>query len=182
MNENTNPKSIFQLDFFTLLKVALTSQYGKSIAILLGFIFTIYNNFYDFSKQFELETNHLEKQSEQIILNSVGIIFILSLMLVIIINLVTTFTKHFNFKIELNQETLSISSGLFSRKNKLLKPQKVQEIVYAQNYFQKKLNFFNLKIKQTNNGNETKETVENQINVPGCNANELKIITTLFYS
>lgn len=174
-------KSIFKLDFTTLIKVALTSQYGKSIAILIGFIFTIYNNINDFSEKFELETSDLEKQSEQIIYNFIGFIILFCLIIVILINLVTTITKYYNLKIEQKNNTLSINSGLFAKKNKLLKPLKVQEISYSQNYFQKKLNFFNLKIKQTSNGSDSKENIENQISIPGCNTNELnQIIPILF--
>lgn len=175
-------KLVFKTSLFTLLKVAITSQYGKSIAILLGFIATIYNTIDDLTRNFDLDSSIIDQEvAINRVLNSITILIIFTLIIVFIINIVNIFIKYYNFSIIKILDSLSISSGLFSTKNKLLKPEKVQTITYSQNYFQKKLNFFNLKIQQATGDEFSKQSIDNQIFVPGCSQEELNKILNFLY-
>jgi putative membrane protein len=146
----SNVPPLLELSTSTLFKVGITSNYGASLLLLSGFIFGAFQLFKDYTDAFEIER---EQFSQTIIkgFNFFSICFLLILALVVILstNIIRTFVKYFNFQIVRQKRSLAISSGLFNRKNTLLKPNKVQLTAYSQNYFQKKFNILNMKIRKT---------------------------------
>lgn len=182
INDERNFKTFFKLSNLTLLKVAITSNYGRSIAILIGFFVTLYQSISDFVKTFELDESEVDSMLERGIgLFSVGILLIVAFFVIIIINVVRVFIKHFDFQIDKQNKSLAISSGLLARKNTLLNPSKVLVTSVSRNYFQKKFGIFDMSTKQASVQEvEEKNKTNNVIEIPGSNASEkdeiLKII------
>lgn len=159
----------------SLLKVGLTSNYGSSLALLLGFVYALFHNAKELLKAFATDDGQVEAAIKSgVSLFSVGILIALLLFVLLAVNIVRTFVKYFDFEISQHQRSLLISSGLFAKKNTLVSPQKVQITTYSQNYFQKKLNILNLNLKQAHNGEpeNEKERQKSNLQVPGCNPTE----------
>jgi putative membrane protein len=165
---------LLQVNFFTLLKVGLTSNYGSSIALLIAFLYPLYHNAKELLSAFDLE-DRVDTVIESLFsLFSLAIIAGALLLLLLTINVIRTLVKFFDFQISKHQRSLLIAAGLFSRKNTLLGPQKVQITTYKQNYFQKKMNLLNMDLKQAAQGHSPKgeEIKSANLEVPGCNTRE----------
>jgi putative membrane protein len=102
LNEDTKieEKIVFKTSIQTLLKVAFTSQYGKSIAILLGFMATIYNTIDDLERNFDLDSTIIDQEvSKNNNFNSILILIVFLLIVVFLINIINVFVKYYNFSI-----------------------------------------------------------------------------------
>lgn len=165
----------FKLSPITLFKVGLTSNYGSSLTILVGFLFAAFHNTKELLQAFDTDNGQIEAAIKTgVSLVSVGILAIMFLSILFAINIIRTFIIYFDFKISKHKLSLLLSSGLFAKKNTLLSPTKVQVTSYSQNYFQKKINIFNLKLRQANSNQsqDEKDTNTADLQVPGCSANE----------
>jgi len=72
-----------------------------------------------------------------------------------------------------------MSYGLINTESTILKPEKVQIVNLSQNYFQKKLNVLEIKIKQAIS--DEKKQKKALIEIPGCNATERDEILKLIF-
>ncbi|WP_296147488.1 PH domain-containing protein [uncultured Flavobacterium sp.] len=175
-------KPFIKISYATLFKVGITSKYGRTIAILITFVITLFQTLNDAVDTFELDETQVDSAFEQGVgLFSAGILIIALLAVILLINIVRTFIKHFDFEMKKQRQSLIITSGLFAKRNTLLNPNKVQITSYSQNYFQKKFGILDMNMKQASN-TEVKEGQKksNAIEIPGCNDFErdeiLKII------
>lgn len=167
----------------TLLKVGITTNYGASFVLLGGFVLGLIQFFKDYTSAFEIENSAVDQVLERgFTFFSVCVLILLALVLVLVTNIVRTLVKYFNFLILKQNDALAISSGLFTRKNVLLKPNKVQLSAYSQNYFQKKFNLLNIKIKQARYDTADKEEhKKTDIEIPGCDEAERNEILKMIY-
>jgi putative membrane protein len=168
----------------TLLKVGITSNYGASIALLIGFIFGLFQLYRDYSAMLEIkEDQYKELFSKGLTITAVGILIAMALLLVLATNLVRTFLKYFDFNIVKKAQSLAINSGLLTKKNTLITPVKVQIAAYSQNYFQKKFDLLNLKIRHASSNSANKEDHQkSDIEIPGCDLMERDEILKLLFS
>jgi putative membrane protein len=176
-------KPMLKLSNATLLKVGLTSNYGASILLLMGFIFGLIQFFKDYTAAFEVETNEIYAAvSHGFGLISICLFIGFALIVVLGTNIIRTFFRYFQFKIIRQKGALAISSGLLTRKNTLVTPRKVQLSAYSQNYFQKKLGILNMKVKQAAYGTaDEEESKKSHIEIPGCNELERDDILKMIY-
>ncbi|MBC8883127.1 hypothetical protein H9X57_06150 [Flavobacterium piscinae] len=58
-------KPFLKISFLTLLKVGVTSNYGRSIALLIGFIGTLYGGFQDVVNSFEVNEEEVNGLVDQ---------------------------------------------------------------------------------------------------------------------
>lgn len=174
-------KPFLKLSLITLLKIALVSNYGRSIALLIGFIGTMYNGLQDLVNSLQLDEKEINSSLEQgFALVSLGIITIVLLIAVLLVNIFSTLIKHYDFEISMQRKLLSITSGLFAKKNKIINPQKTQIISYSQNFFQRKMKFYNLFIKQASSDIVAQNPQGLSVEVPGCSKEERdKILSVL---
>lgn len=164
-----------KLSIGTLFKVGLTSNYGSSLALLAGFIYAIFHNAKELIRAFDTDNGQIEEAIKTgASLFSIGILVAIFLCALLIINIIRTFVKYFDFEISKHRLSLLISTGLFARKNTLLSPKKVQITTYSQNYFQKKFNMMNLNLKQAHSGEaqNEKDLRKSNLQVPGCSPSE----------
>ena len=167
----------------TLLKVGITSNYGASILLLTGFVFAIFQMLNDYNKAYEDDADKINLAFEKGMgLFSLCVFVAVILIVIVITNIVRTFVRYFNFEIIRQKNALAISSGLFTKNNTLLKPNKVQLSAYSQNYFQKKLDMINMKIKQaSHDSHQEKDHKQSHLEIPGCNAQEREEILKMIY-
>lgn len=174
--QGPNPEPLLKLSTTTLLKVGLTSNYGASVALLMGFIFAIMETLKNYTEAFQLEENPIKALStEGLNLISVGVLLFFALLIILGTNILRNFIKYFDFEVIKKKAVLAITSGLFEKKHTLLKPARVQISSYSQNYFQKKLDLMNMKFKQASFDSadeDDKDNKKHDIEIPGCDENE----------
>jgi putative membrane protein len=170
-----------KIDLISLLKVGITSNYAKSIGLLLTFFFTIYENlnqagaeeYVDGSKVKDFIQSNTE-------VYSVLLAIVLLFTVIFIINIVRTLVKYYGFKIAKQKGSLVMSYGLIATQSTILKPEKVQIVKITRNFFQKKLKILEIKIKQTINDESKKD--KSTIEIPGCNEIERNEILQLIFN
>ena len=185
--ENLEVAHTFEIDqpfltigLLSLLKVGMTSNYIRSLGLLLAFFVTTYDYFIRFSNNGLIDEDRFSNYLDaQFWLRFTGILIVLLFGTILIVNVVRTVVKYFNYKITKQSGSLLLSFGLFNTKSTILKPEKVQVVSVTRNYFQKKLNILELKIKQATSGE--KEERKQAIEIPGCNQDEhIAILKLLF--
>lgn len=176
--EEITPTSFIKIGLPSLIKIGFTSNYIKSFALIFLFFSTIIENLKQMNAEVINEiqvTNYLDSLP---IYTSLFMVIGFFITLILLVNLVRTILKYFDFTIQKSKQAIILSYGLLSTKNTLLNPNKVQKIKVTQNYFQKKLDVTTIGIHQASSDAE-KVKEKDQIEVPGCNENERDAILKL---
>lgn len=176
--EEITPTSFIKIGLPSLIKIGFTSNYIKSFALIFLFFTTIVENLQQMNAEVINEdqvTNYLDTLP---IYTSIFIVIGFFITLILLVNLVRTILKYFDFTIQKSKQAIILSYGLLSTKNTLLNPNKVQKIKVTQNYFQKKLDVTTIGIHQASSDVE-KVKEKDQIEVPGCTENERDAILKL---
>jgi putative membrane protein len=169
-----------KISFLSLLKIGITSNYVKSFFVLLAFFISLYDHVKQITGRDVLNDQNIEDyvDSSQVA-TAFLILFIVFFLTIIIINLVRTIFTYFDYKIARQKGSLLLSYGLLNTKSTIIKPEKVQITSITQNYFQKKMNVLQLKIKQATGGE--KEGNKQLIEIPGCSEPEKEAILKLLF-
>lgn len=176
--ENDSP--FLTIGLLSLLKVGITSNYLRSLGLLLAFFVTTYDYFIRFSNNGFIDEDRFANYLDaELWLRFAGILTLMVVGAILIVNVVRTIVKYYNYKITKQSGSLLLSFGLFNTKSTILKPEKLQIVSITRNYFQKKLNILELKIKQATSGEieERKQAIE----IPGCNQEEHFAILKLLF-
>ncbi len=170
-----------KISLLSLIKIGITSNYVKSFSLLLIFFLTVTENINNFTGRDILNDGNVQNYvNENFIIQSVLIGIFILFLIVLLINLVRIIIRYFNFKITKQKGSLLMHFGLINTKSTILKPEKVQITAITQNYFQKKMNILELKIKQATGG--VKEEQKAAIEIPGCNIFEKDEILKLIFN
>lgn len=175
VNTAVENHSILQISNGTLFKVGLTSNYGRSLGLLILFLTSLIHEGQQIIKAFKIDGNHyMSVMSGMATMFSVAFLVFALLLLFLIFNLVRIFYKYFELKITQHKHSLLISYGLFAKKNTLVNPERVQITKYTQNFFQKKIKLLNMSLSQAHFGKskDGHEMQDSTLEVVGCNANE----------
>ncbi|PZR03872.1 MAG: hypothetical protein DI539_25920 [Flavobacterium psychrophilum] len=172
---STDKKHAFiQISLLSLFKTGITSNYVRSFGLLLAFFITTFQYIEDFIKYAEIEDDPLDNYlSTDVILKFIMFIIVAIMGMVVVVNLGRTILKFFNFRITKQNDSLLLSHGLLNTKNTIIRPEKVQIVTVGRNYFQKKLDILDIKIRQAssqeaNNQDQAKSAIE----IPGCSTAE----------
>lgn len=183
--EITDPKTNFALpflkiDLLSLFKIGITSNYVKTIGLLLTFFVTIYDGLNQVGQTDVISSDNVNQLVEDKPLLYVILLFVVVLLtIVFVLNIGRTIIKFFGYTVAKQKGSLVLSYGLINTKSTLLKPEKVQITKVSTNYFQKKLNVLEIKIKQAVGAAEEKN--KNIIEIPGCNSLEADEILKLLF-
>jgi uncharacterized membrane protein YdbT with pleckstrin-like domain len=183
-NTTTVDHPFIKISFLSLLKIGITSNYVRSFGLIVAFFWKIYELGERFIKQSDFDENQMNAYINKGLafesLFIMVVLIVLSMFIAILmINLIRVVVKYFDFKITKQNGTLLLSYGLLNLKSTIVNPQKVQIITLSSNYFQKKMNILELKIKQATSGE--KEEKKNIIEIPGCNEQERDEILKLLF-
>jgi putative membrane protein len=132
------------------LKVGITSNYIKSLGLILAFFVTAYENSRNFIEHSDFDEKKIDAYLDSLAMQSAAVIVILMLCSILIINLIRTVFKYFDYGIK--KWVIITFFGLLSTKSTILKPEKVQIVTVTRNYFQRKMNILEIKIKQATGG------------------------------
>lgn len=173
-------KPFIKIGFPSLLKVGITSNYMRTIGLILAFFATIYENVHRFMESSQYQGPSIDNYvNENLALQTAAMAIALLLFAVLIINVLRVVLRYFNFSIARQKGSLLLSFGLINTKSTIIKPEKVQITTISQNYFQKKMDILELRIRQATAGE--KEQKQSAIEIPGCNASERDAILRLLF-
>jgi len=180
-------KPLLKISLASLLKVGLTSNYRRSLAVLVAFFFTLYDNIRDFVESEFLGEEELERYINQG--SSFGFSVFLAVffglfILTFLVTLIRTIIKYYDFQILKQKQSLHISYGLFAKKNTLLNPKKAQIVSYSRNFFQQKMNVLKMRIKQASSQEVKQDGKKNEssvIEIPGADTFEKEQILRVIY-
>jgi putative membrane protein len=176
-------QNAIKISFFSLLKMGLTSKYGRTFSLILAFIFTIYENLKQWSVNYDAVGNKIDAyidNTHSLILVPFFLIFFI--IIVLVINLIRIILKYYDLKISKQNKSLVLSYGLIDRKSTIIKSSKVQVLTISNNFLQKKLGVLNIKIKQAAVNESEKENQKSSIEIPGANPIERDEILKLLFS
>lgn len=169
-----------KISFLSLLKVGITSNYGRSIALLLVFFSTIYENLQNFGEENAIYEEKVGTYIDQnFIFQTILLSIVLLFGIVLVINIIRIIFKYYDYKITRQKGSLLLSFGLLNTKSTIIKPEKVQITTIRRNYFQKKMGILELKIKQATSGE--REERKSAIEIPGCSETERDSILKLLF-
>src|SRR6478672_3561628 len=137
-----------EISFLSLLKVGITSNYLRSLGILFTFFFTIYHNLRDVANNADIDTKIENFIDEKVLMNSVSFLIILLLLAVFVVTVLRITIRYFGFKVTKQTGSLLLTFGLIDTKSTIIKPEKGQIVSVSRNYFQKKLDVLEMKIRQ----------------------------------
>lgn len=172
--------SQIKISLGSLVKIAVTSDYLKSLGLIVAFFFTAYNKLKEsIFKDNEMESEFTEYLSNlhlsQYILMVTGAL----LLLVFVFNLLRYILVYFDFTIKKQGRSLQFSYGLLNTKNTIIQPKKVQIVRLVTNFFQRKMNLTRMFISQASS--DIHQDKKATIQLPGFNKQEGKqIIQFLF--
>jgi putative membrane protein len=182
-SEPTANIPFLKLSPLTLLKIGATSNYGQTIALVVAFLAAGFQSLKDVIDIFEVDRDQVGQAFQQgITFISIGIMIAGVLIFLLVLNIIRTFIKYFDFEVFRQKNSLVVNSGLLAKKNTFLNPHRVQISVYTQNYFQKKMNMLDMRMKQNSTVTQSnKETKNSDIEIPGCNLKERDQILTMIF-
>ncbi|TBX69943.1 hypothetical protein EZL74_05870 [Flavobacterium silvisoli] len=179
--QSATEEPFIKISFWSLFKIGITSNYMKSLGLIFAFFFTLYENISHVLGDDELENGPLGTFIAKGLAFNAVMMFVAFLMLgVLLFNLVRTVIRYFGFKITKQNGTLVLNFGLINIKNSIVRPERVQIVSVSRNYFQKKLNIFQLNIRQAMNGE--KDQRKTAMEIPGCDENEKNQILMLLFN
>jgi putative membrane protein len=169
-----------KINLLSLLKIGFTSNYVKSIGLILTFFFTIYENLHQAGAEDLVDTDRIKGLVDGYSLLYTMLVFVLMMFTVIfVINIVRTLIKFFDYTVTKQKGSLMLTYGLISTQSTILKPEKVQIVKVLENYFQRKLNVLEIKIRQAIS--DEKKDSKSLIEIPGCNTAERDEILKLLF-
>jgi putative membrane protein len=177
----TAPENAFvKISFSSLLKIGITSNYIRSFFILLAFFFSAFENIRQIFGEKTIDKRKIDGFIENnLMVDAIPILIVLFLSVIIIVNLVRIIFRYYDYKITNQNGSLLLSFGLLNTKTTILKPSKVQIVSFSSNYFQKKMNVLEFKIKQATSGEKEEEKAA--IEIPGCNNAEKEAILKIIF-
>ena len=179
--EELSTNSLIKIRLLSLIKIGFTSNYVKSFALLFLFFTTMIENLQQFSNEEVINQDKVTSYLDKLpIFTSIAIVLGSIVGLVLVVNLVRTIVKYFDFTIQKSKQAIILTYGLISTKSTLLNPNKVQKIKITQNYFQRKFDVTTIEVHQASSDVE-KVKEKDKLEVPGCTASERDAILSLLY-
>lgn len=171
---DTEPEWEYNLGFLSLLKLGLTSNYFRGLAILVAFYFTLEDQF-GISEELPVDVpNFFKLELASSLLLILGLIFIGML-----ITLAETFIKYYNLRLIKNSSGLQVEMGLRDNTRVNLRARRLQVLQVFTNPLQKKLNLNRLQITLASSRDSLSK---NQIKIPGLPENIVKDVKEYFYT
>ena len=173
-------KPFVKISFLSLLKVGITTNYVKTLGLVLAFLTTIFDSVKKVIPEYDVSDEQLDSYIDQnLAVRSIAILFIVMIGVILVINLIRVVFKYYDYQVVKHNDSLFLSFGLLSTKSTIVKPEKVQIVTVSRNYFQKKMDILEIKIKQATSGN--RQNSKSIIEIPGCDENEKTAIFKLLF-
>lgn len=164
----------------SIFKIALTSRYGKSLALIFAFWATLYNAYRDV---FRIEESGVDDTAEVALFNyliqSTWFLVLGLLVFWVLFNIVTGFLRFYDYRLRIGKESIQVEYGSFKTNHVIVYPPKVQMVEVITNYLQRKMNLKRLILEQASSDIETDKKAK--VEVPGATLRQVdEIIAQIF--
>lgn len=168
--------AIVKVSVSSLVKASLTSNYFKTLALIMAFFFSIYETIEQANIEAisEEEVDALSKTFNYGIL--LGVLLVVALILLLIINFIRVFVRYFGLQIKQQETGLEFTYGLLSTRNTNIRPNKVQQLTIEQNFLQRKLGIAVIKFTQAGGLLGKNGAVKSALDFPGIGSEEVQSI------
>ncbi|WP_025125937.1 PH domain-containing protein [Myroides odoratimimus] len=165
-------KNTKRISIPTLLKVGVTSNYLYTLGLILVFFNMVYDSIVrsiSIEEYIDKEevTSYIEGGMPLAVLLYLIVFLVIT---VLVVNVIRTLLKFWDFKVTFSNKTLLLSHGLLSTRNTIIRPERVQKVEIEQNYFQKLFDICSLKISQV--AGEEGDNKKSGLQIPGCSTQE----------
>ncbi|MFK8270804.1 PH domain-containing protein [Capnocytophaga stomatis] len=182
LEANDNFTSL-RISILTLFKIGITQNYFYTLSLMFAFSYQIIDFITD--TFYEKRSDFIDQLSGFSNANSTILFWIIFLFILIVFvisfNLILTLLTYYNYKIEIKNDRLLASYGLINSHIVAVPPKKVQMIHFQQNYFQKLMNLFEMRISQIDSS-ENKEKKTQGLLIPGINYLEMSKLFQFVYN
>lgn len=163
----------YKLPIARLLKLGLTSNYLRGLALLVAFYFSL-------REQFRFTETLFEGLPDPFMTGPVStfVIFLFLFLVGMAITVAETFIKYYRLRLKKTHTGLQVAMGLRHHTKVNLKARRVQLMQLATNPLQKRLDLYKLKISLASSQNDPEK---DQINVPGVPASLVSKVHEYFY-
>lgn len=174
---------IYSLSVLELLKVSLSENHLRSFFGILALIFSFGYQLEDIVK----EWNFADEVIQFVVLNkeeitgslfALFILFIVGIVISVIVSFFRVFLRHFNQKVEYKNDGIQVSEGLFTKREDVLKIQKIQYVVHVTNPVKRAMGIGTLRIKQAGSAKTKKKKL---VDLVGVKEQFRKKLTELFF-
>ncbi len=175
---------IQKISVLELLKVSLSENHFKSLLVLTGLGFSFYVQVKDFVETIEIDAQFdvlIKESTPEVALDNV-VIFILviaSFFIAILASFFRVFIFHFDLTISIRKGVLEIKQGLFTKRNNIIRKQKVQQLIISTNPLKKILGIYNVSFKQAVSGKQKKGTT---LSIVGLKIEQINTLKELVFS
>ena len=162
-----------KLGFASLLKLGLTSNYFRGLAILIAFYFSL-------KEQLQFTEEVLPAPDLYLVelFSTLGLILLL-ILVGMLITLGETFIKYYNLELKKLPAGLQLEMGLRENTRITLRAERVQLLQVLTNPLQKKLDLYKLKLALASSGDDLKK---DRIQIPGMPQEIVKKVEAYLYS
>lgn len=170
-----------ELSFLTLLKIGISTNYLRGLALIAAFFTTIYNEIRTVSEE---HSETIQKYLDELPgpMESVSIfmfIAVIVLFLSVLITVAEVFIKYFNLKLTQTRDSLELEMGLKTNTKVSLQPRRVQLLQVITNPVQKWLNLYEVRISLANSENELQKS---KIKIPGLDQATVSKMNSFLYT
>ncbi|HET8810270.1 MAG TPA: PH domain-containing protein, partial [Flavobacteriaceae bacterium] len=169
----------YKMSLATLLKIGISSNYFRGLAIILAFFSTIYQEFsrwFRDSVVLDEYTNQFSGLSKSI--SGILVLVTLFLLASIAITMIEVFIKYFNLKLQQTKSRLQVEMGLKTNKKVSLQPRRIQLLQTKTNPIQKKLDLHELKVSLANSEDALQKS---KIRIPGLGKSTVDKVHSFLY-
>jgi putative membrane protein len=171
----SNPeKLILKLEPLDLLKIGISQNHLRTGLIILAFGYQIFNQvqeiFKDKANEYSNEFVNFMSNSSLALIIFLGIFFLLAS---ILISLLRTLVKYFDFKLLKKENAYRIEAGIINKRNVVLPHNKIQELNWETGPIKKQFGIYTLVFKQAVSGQNKKVQL---VDAPGCLTQHLELL------
>ncbi len=160
--------TVFKYKIADLIRVGLTRNHLRGLAIVFAFGFNILHQVEDLFKN---QIESAAKQTEAFIANSdIAIYISLGFFLIFIsfvISMIETILFYFNLTLKKSEKAFTLTSGLLKRKNITIPFSRIQAFRQSINPLQKLAGISTISLSQANSSENSRK--KEKVNIPGCN-------------
>lgn len=178
--EEVTEETILSLDIPDLLKIGISQNHLKSMAILFAFVFSTLNEITD--NVTDLVEEQLSGYQEFITSNNwvliVGSIFIVAI-IAFIYSLITTVLKNFELRLSSRKSGFKIVRGLLNKEEISINKSKVQTISWSDNPLRRAFKMYTLQIEQASSAQA--DQLKSKIAIPGSYFDQVQRVINLVF-
>ncbi|UJH91263.1 PH domain-containing protein [Antarcticibacterium sp. 1MA-6-2] len=171
---------IHKLDVLTLLKIGLSTNYVRGLALVLAFFATIYNElnsvFRDYKDEFTEYYERVPNLSGSV--SVIVIVFVLLLIVSILITVLEVFIKYYGLKLVQTPQSLELEMGLKTNTKVSLQPRRVQLMQIVTNPVQKRFDLYEARIALASSENTLQKK---KIKIPGLGKDTVGKVESYLY-